>query len=294
MRAAVTARSEAVVRHLAVRVAILSASIAVIAAVSAIWRRATFRYLHDARRRRQFLALRRVVTGVALTLVIVMAFLSEVGSVATYVGFLTAGLAVALQNVILAVVAYFFLIGRYGVRVGDRVTLAGVTGRVVDIGLVRIYLLELAGPDLHSTGRMIVLSNAVLFQPSAMFKQIPGADYVWHTITLTLDLTADLQEAQSRLKAAADSVYEKYRPSIDRQFAAVRRLVDFDSAPPGPEVDVRFSENGLEFTVRYPVEPGNAAEIDQSMVKALREALEKPPRLPLATSGAPSLKSSTT
>ena len=63
---------------------------------------------------------------------ILFGLVSEVGSVATYVGFVTAGVAVALQNVILAVVAYFFLIGRYGVKVGDRITLAGVTGRVVD------------------------------------------------------------------------------------------------------------------------------------------------------------------
>ena len=54
---------------------------------------------------------------------------------------ITAGLAVALQNVILAVVAYFFLIGRYGVRVGDRITLAGVTGRVVEIVHTRVFFI---------------------------------------------------------------------------------------------------------------------------------------------------------
>jgi len=241
-------------------------------------------------RRRQFLALRRIVTGLALTLIIVMAFVSEVGSLATYVGFLTAGLAVALQNVILAIVAYFFLIGRYGVRVGDRITLAGVTGRVVEIGLIRIYLMELAGVELRSTGRMIVLSNAVLFQPSALFKQIPGADYTWHTVVLTLAPGADLTQAQTRLKSAADSAFEKYRASIERQFAAVQRLVDFDSAAPSPEIHVRFTEKGLEFSVRYPVEAEHAAAIDQNMVSTLRAALDEAPQLPLAESGAPVLK----
>jgi hypothetical protein len=31
-------------------------------------------------------------------------------------------------------------------------TIAGVTGSVVEIGLVRIYLMELAGPDFRPTG----------------------------------------------------------------------------------------------------------------------------------------------
>jgi hypothetical protein len=85
---------------------------------------------------------------------VIFGFVREFGSLATYAGFVTAGVAVALQSPILSVVAYFFLIGRYGIRVGDRVTISGVTGDVIEIGFVRFTLMELAGtgPDLHSTG----------------------------------------------------------------------------------------------------------------------------------------------
>ncbi len=285
-------RMASVARYILIRVAVVLGWIALVLIISDIWRRATFRYLHDQRRRRQFLVLRRVAVGIALTFVIVFGLMSEIGSIATYIGFVTAGIAVALQNVILAVVAYFFLIGRYGVRVGDRITLAGVTGRVVDIGLVRIYLMELAGADLHVTGRMVVLSNAVLFQPTAMFKQIPGADYVWHTVTLTIAATADVAEAHKRLKAAAEGIYEKYRPAIERQHAVVQRFIDFDASSPQPEVRLRLTENGLECSVRYPVELENAAIIDQQMLKALRDALEHDSQFKLVSTGAVVLKSS--
>ena len=286
-RGAMGARGATVSRYLALRVAFLVASVAVVLVISEIWRRATFRYLHDSRRRRQFIVLRRVVVGVALTLVIVFGLVSELGSVATYAGFVTAGIAVALQNVILAIVAYFFLIGRYGVRVGDRITLAGVTGRVADIGLLRIYLTELAGPELNSTGRIVVLSNAVLFQPTALFKQVPGADYVWHTVTLTIGSTADVTEAQKRLRAAAEGVYASYRPAIERQYALVQRLIDFDTGVPHPEVRLRWAESGVECAVRYPVEPENAATVDRQMLQALRAALAQDPPLPLVSSSKP-------
>ena len=283
---------DTIARYIATRIGILLGWIAVVLVISEIWKRATFRYLQDLRRRRQFMVLRRVAVGIALTVVIMLGMVSEIGSIATYAGFVTAGVAVALQNVILAVVAYFFLIGRYGVRVGDRITLAGVTGRVVDIGLVRIYLMELSGPDLHSTGRMVVLSNAVLFQPTALFKQIPGADYVWHTVTLTLDATADVVEAHKRLKAAAEAIYDKYRAAIERQHAVVQRFIDFDASSPQPELRLRLTENGLECAVRYPVELDNAAVIDQQMLKALRDALEQDSRFKLVATGAVVLKSS--
>ncbi|MGH8295125.1 MAG: mechanosensitive ion channel family protein [Steroidobacteraceae bacterium] len=289
---ALAARESSVASYLGIRVGILLAWVAAVLLIGEIWRRATFRYLADARRRRPFLMLRRVLIGFALILVIVFNLVSQIGSIATYAGFVTAGVAVALQNVILAVVAYFFLIGRYGVRVGDRVTISGVTGRVVNVSLLRIYLLELTGPDLHSTGRMVVLSNAVLFQPTALFKQIPGAEYLWHGVTLTIVATADVEEASNRLQSAANKVYDTYRAGIERQHALAQRFIEFETAAPAPEVRVRLTDNGLECAVRYPVMPEKSARVDQEMLDALRKAVERDDQLKLVASGGVALKSS--
>jgi small-conductance mechanosensitive channel len=270
-----------IARYLGLRMVFLLGSVGIVLLISDVWRRATFRYLQDTRRRQQFLALRRVAVGVALAIVIAFGLVSEVGSLATYAGLITAGLAVALQNVILAIVAYFFFIGRYGVRVGDRITIGGVTGRVVEIGLVRIYLLELVGPQLRSTGRMVVLSNAVLFQPTALFKQMPGCDYAWHTIMLILAPTTEVAEVEKRLREAAESIYAKYRSAIEERHAELQRFIDFQTTMPAPEVYARLTTKGLECTVRYPVDPSQAAVTDQRMLTAVREAQLKDPPLQL-------------
>jgi small-conductance mechanosensitive channel len=274
-------------RQFLLRSLLLVMAIGALLVFSEVWRRATFRYLHDARRRRQFLVLRRIVVGVGVTLVLVAAFVSEIGSLATYAGFVTAGVAVAMQNVILAVVAYFFLIGRYGVRVGDRITLAGVTGNVIEIGLVRIYLMELAGADLHATGRVVVLSNAVLFQPAALFKQVPGADYLWHVVTITLAPGADLADAERRLESAAESVYGEYRESIEQQHATLQRFVDVETSVPRTDVRSRLTGDGLECTVRYPVDTPHAAAIDRKMMTAIRQALAADKALTVVSSIGP-------
>ena len=283
----VSERIGAAARQLLFHSLLIAIAIGALLVVSEVWRRATFRYLHDARRRRQFLVLRRIVVGVAVTLILAAGFVSEIGSLATYAGFVTAGIAVAMQNVILAVVAYFFLIGRYGVRVGDRITLAGVTGNVIEIGLVRIYLMELAGADLHPTGRVVVLSNAVLFQPAALFKQAPGADYLWHMVTITLAASTDITVAESRLEAAAESVYEGYRGAIERQHANLQRFMDVETSVPSTDVRSRLTAAGLECTVRYPVDAPHAGTIDRAMVTALRQAIAAEPKLGLISSIGP-------
>ena len=279
-------------RYLLMRVAFVVITILVLLAISGVLHRVTFRYIKDQRRRRQFIVLRRVLVGLAVFVVLVLGFVSEFGSLATYAGLITAGLAVALQNVILSVVAYFFLIGKYGIRIGDRVTISGVTGKVVDIGLVRIYLMELAGSgsDLHATGRVVVFSNAVLFQPSALFKQMPGADYVWHSVRLTLAPDSDFHAAEERLNRAVNAVYEEYRESVERQHAALERSVEVEVSSPRPQTRLRFSSAGLEFTVHYTVELDRAAEIDDRVVKALYDAIAAEPRLTLAGAGAPKVQ----
>jgi len=151
--------------------------IAVVFVVGAAWRRAIFRYVQEPRRRYQFLLFRKIVIWIAVGAIIAFTFATELGSVATFAGLLTAGVAVALQNVLLSVAGYFFLIGKYGIRVGDRVQIAGVTGEVVDIGLVRLHLLELGsgGRDAQPSGRVVAFSNSIVFQPtSGVFKQIPA------------------------------------------------------------------------------------------------------------------------
>jgi hypothetical protein len=153
---------------------------------------------------------------------------------------------------------------------------------VIDVGLVRIYLMELAGADFHPTGRIVVLSNAVLFQPAALFKQVPGADYVWHVFTLTFAATADAQLVENRLREAAGSVYEGYRPAIEQHHARLQRYVNIETLPLHPEVTVRLTSAGLECSVRYPTEPTRAAETDRKMIDVLRAAIAKEPALTLS------------
>lgn len=289
LRTALQRQRNDTARSLFIRSAMIAGGIVVLLAISAVWRRATFRYIQDLRRRRQFTILRRVVIGTLMAILVALGIVSDFGSLATYAGFLTAGIAVALQNVLLAVVAYFFFIGRYGVRVGDLVTISGVTGNVVDIGLVRLYLMELAGtaPDLHPTGRIVVLSNSVLFQPTPLFKQISGANYVWHKVTLTLGADTDIEAARHALSAAVESVLAQYRTDIERQHAALERSVDIQVKKPNPDYHFRYTDAGLEFTAQYPAEFQKSAATDDKVIRALYEAISQNGQLHLAPGGGP-------
>jgi len=294
-RNAVDRQYDSALRYLAIRLGVLAFAIVLLLFFSQLWYRAIFRYVRDARRRRQFMLVRRFVVTFAVVLIVALGFFTSVSSVATFAGFITAGLAVALQNVILSVVAYFFLIGRYGLRVGDRVTVAGVTGQVIDIGLVRFSVMEFAGAgvDVHMSGRVAVFANSIILQASALLKQAPGTEYMWHAVAITLVPETECEAARARLTAAVESVYNEYREIIDRQHAAFEKSLSIQLTAPKPVSRIHFTDAGCEVFIRYPVEMERASEIDERIEKQLLKEVEQEPPLKLASGGAPKTVSAT-
>jgi small-conductance mechanosensitive channel len=293
-RSSIARESRHVLRSVLLRVGGILFALALILVVSEVWRRMTFRYIADPRRRRQFLVLRRIVIGFLIVIVLLLGFVSEFSSLATFAGFITAGIAVGLQAVLLSVAAYFFIIGRYGIRVGDRISVAGITGDVVDIGLVRLYLMEMAGTglDFYPTGRLVVFSNSVLFQTGTpLFKQIPGTEYAWHEVVVMIAPSGNHKAAQQKLVAAVNQIYSKYRKEIERQHSDIERRVDILIETPRPEARLQFAENGLELLVRYPVEIRRAPDIDEEMTRTVLQLIESDAELKTAVSGTPKIRS---
>ena len=60
----------------------------------------------------------------------------------TVLGLAGAGLTVAMKDFIVAFFGWFVLMGRNGIRVGDWVEINGVSGEVVEVGLLKTVLLE--------------------------------------------------------------------------------------------------------------------------------------------------------
>ncbi len=281
-------------RSFLIRLVLLALIIAAVFVVGAAWRRAIFRYVQETRRRSQFLLFRKIAIWIVIGAIIALTFVTELGSVATFVGLLTAGVAVAMQNVILSVAGYFFLIGKYGIRVGDRVQVAGVTGEVVDIGFVRFHLLELGSGDTDAqpSGRVVAFSNSIVFQPtSGVFKQIPGTSFVWHEISLTFSPEGNYRMIQERITTAVDAALKDHREEMDQQMHQMERTLNsVSSIELRPKTRLHVTASGIEVRARYPVELQNAADVDDQVMREIYAAIDREPKLKLVESGVPTLR----
>src|SRR5262249_9208487 len=162
---------------------------------------------------RQFLVLRRGMIGFFVCAGLTFGFVSQFSSLATFAGVITAGIAVGLQAVLLSIAAYFFFFWGFGILGGGPLSFSGGSGDgVVDGGLVRMYVMELAGTglDFYPTGRIVAFSNSVLFQTgSPLFRQIPGTEYTWHEVVVKIAPNGNYRAVQEKLMASVEQVYGK-------------------------------------------------------------------------------------
>ena len=285
-------RSASHLRRVMVQLAALGVLLIAIFVAAFVWRTLTFRYVQDLRRRRQLLRLRKLAVASVVSLVLVFDFTDQLGTLATVVGLAAAGIAVALQNVILSFAGYFFVTGRYGIRVGDRIQLAGVNGDVIEIGLFKLALMELAGDgSTHQpTGRVVVFPNSIVFQANGNFcRQTPGTNFAWNEFKLTLAPECDYRLAEKRLIEVVENVYSPYGDTVQSQYRELERDLNMKLESPRPQCRIRLGQNGIEMTIRYPADTRHAVQVADEISRRVLDAIAHEPALTLAVPGTPNL-----
>jgi small-conductance mechanosensitive channel len=149
------------------RLLIVALIVGLLFGIGEISRRLALRRVQDPNRQRLIGMIHHFLTLFAIAVVILFVLASDLKSVATYLGLLSAGLLLALQNVILASLGSLLLVGKRGIRIGDRVQVSGITGEVIDMGMLQFQLREFDVQKGRFTGHVATFSNSlVLVSPA--------------------------------------------------------------------------------------------------------------------------------
>ena len=165
-------------KQLIIRLLIVVMIVGLLFAMGEISRRLALGRIQDPNRRRVISMVHRLLTSFAIAIVALFSVASDLSSLATYFGLLTAGMAVALQNVILASLGYLVLMGKRGIRIGDRIQISGITGDIINMGMLQFQLREFDVEGERFTGHVATFSNSLVFMSPAIgllkFNSAPG------------------------------------------------------------------------------------------------------------------------
>jgi small-conductance mechanosensitive channel len=206
-------------------------------------------------------------------LIIALLWTPSIKSVSTFLGLLSAGLAISLKEPISNIAGWLFILIRRPFEVGDRVEIGSLKGDIIDIRLFQFTLLEIGNwaDDEQSTGRIVHIPNSkILIEPC--FSYSKGFQYIWDELKLIVTFESDWEKAKEILI----NISENHIPQLNKEaekkiLVAARKFMIFYSKLT-PKVYTKVVENGVKLTIRYLCEPRKRRDINE---KIWEEILQK-------------------
>ncbi|MDX1413349.1 MAG: mechanosensitive ion channel family protein [Candidatus Promineifilaceae bacterium] len=187
---------------------------------------------------------------------IVMIWINDLGSAATYLGLLSAGLAIALQDPITNFFGWIFIISRHPFEVGDRIEIGDHAGDVVDIRYFQFTMMEIGNwvDADQSTGRVLHVPNRKVFNET-LANYSRGFAYIWNEIPVLITFESNWQKTkQILLEIAQRHARDHVEDARERVREAARRyFIHYDNLT--PIVYTRVEKSGVLLTVRYLCQP---------------------------------------
>ena len=219
---------------------------------------------------------RKLVSYTFVALIVILVgrlWLAGWATLVTYLGLLSAGLAIALQDLIVSLAGWIFIIWRRPFEVGDRIQIGDDMGDVIDIRLFAFSILEVGGYGIdaeQSTGRIIHIPNGTVFkEPIKNTHQ--GVPFVWNEVPIMITFESDWQKAKKIL----NNIILDLAPDVEESMQEYRRragrfVISYNNLT--PTLYTRIVDSGVLLTMRYLVEPrkkrGSEHQIHEAILRA--------------------------
>jgi small-conductance mechanosensitive channel len=194
-------------------------------------------------------------------------------SFATFLGLLSAGLAIALKDLVANFVAWAFILWRRPFEVGDRIQIGGTAGDVIDLRIFQFTLLEIGNwvDADQSTGRVIHVNNGRVFTES-LANSTKGFDFIWNEIAVLVTFESDWKRAKELLaEIAAKHGAELSATAEAKVRQAARKFMIFYSKLT-PTVYTTVRDCGVLLTIRYLCDPRRRRSTEEAIWEDILDA----------------------
>jgi small-conductance mechanosensitive channel len=202
---------------------------------------------------------------------------------ATYLGLVSAGLAIALKDPITNIVAWVFILWRKPFEVGDRIEIGQYAGDVVDQRIFQFSLMEIGNwvDSDQSTGRILHIPNGMIFT-SGVANYTHGPDYIWNEIPVLVTFESDWEKAKRLLQEIVDAHDVSKNEETTREFEAATRKFLLKYNKLTPIVYTNVLDSGVLLTIRYLCKPRQRRGTAESIWEATLRSFAKHPDIDLA------------
>lgn len=173
-------------------------------------------------------------------------------TVSTFLGLLSAGLAIALKDPIVNLAGWLFILWRRPFKVGDRIQIGEHRGDVIDVRIFQFSLLEIGNwvQADQSTGRVIHIPNGKIFtEAQANYGQ--AFLYIWNELPVLLTFESNWRKAKQILSEISERHSKHLSGEAERRIKEAAKTYMIFYTHLTPIVYTSVADSGVLLTIRY-------------------------------------------
>lgn len=204
-------------------------------------------------------------------------------SITTFLGLVSAGLAIALRDLITDIAGWFFILWKRPFKIGDRVQIMEDAGDVIDQDLFQFTILEIGNridAEQH-TGRMIHIPNGKIFSES-LANYSKGFEYIWHEIPITITFESNVDKTKKILEEIINEHTLHRAKLVEKEMKKAARKFMITLTEISPKVYTDIQDSGVRFTLRYLCKPSERRETIELISESVLKEFEKNDDIDLA------------
>lgn len=225
----------------------------------------------------------QVIFTILTIIFLVIIWEKYLANVMTFISFFSAGVIIAIREIILNFFAGIYIRINRPFLLEDRIEVNGIKGDVVNMTATSFDILEIGERvnSEQSTGRIIHIPNSYVFSYPVK-NYVKAFKYIWNEITVEVDLDSDISQIKEllykivRKNSVIKEIPKKMETQIDDASADYR--IYFNNLD--PIIYTSIVEEHVELYIRYLVHPKKARNVENLIwLDILREHRNK--RIPL-------------
>lgn len=227
----------------------------VIFLISKLLKRVLSKYVSTNSVRYQAKKLVTLLSYLAFALVAMIILNYNLSNLTLAVGLAGAGIAFALQEIIVSIAGFLAILSGNFYKVGDRIEMGGTKGDVVDIGILRTTLMEIGDwvdGDLYN-GKMVRVANSFLFK-EPVFNYSGDFPFLWDEIKIPVKTSCDHDYFRALLNEILEEEVGQYAKESQSSWDRLTKELYVEKAQVTPMITLAFDENWATYTLRYTVD----------------------------------------
>lgn len=201
----------------------------------------------------------RLVFSLLVGVAILGIFTDQWVGVILSLGILGFAVTFALQQPLLSLIGWGYILVNQPYQVGDRVLIESAKGDVIDVDFLVTTLWEINGDLVSSnqpSGRIVTVPNSVVLSSEVFNYSWEEFPYVWNELSIQVAYESDIEFARQVMRSVADDYLgEEMAKNVQRYRQVLEDTPVELKVRERPSVNIYQEESWVEFRLRYLVHP---------------------------------------